>query len=149
MAKVFKESKPPSRRIPTVMRGDVIVDIPIQVLRIREHCFQEDQEYFGEVEVKGSRTNKRYTSSRCPHGSKAKCEIFQDHKALGLDESLLPCCGAPVPNEQAIVKDGRSPQTYNSSARKKYVYDETEIRQDIADILRTEEIYPLKVEKGE
>jgi len=137
---MFNGKKPTPYLGAAVFRGGIEVDVPMQALRVREHCFGDEIETFKveEVEMEDGGTVtllKKETERRCP-GNHLKCEIYQDHKAMGLAMELLPCCGAPVPGEVEV--DGT-------------VVDEIDLKYDIREIMQTPEVYPLtegEEEKG-
>jgi len=113
------------------------VNIPMQMLRIREHCFQPDVEYPKTVEIElengESVTTIRWEREpRCPQNH-TECEIYKDHLALKLDPALLPCCGAPIPNEDTGLE----------------IVDEIEIVRDLQAIFQTEEIFLAEEEEEE
>jgi len=127
MAKQFREATPPGKYTgSSTMRGCVLVDPDMQKLRVREHCYQPDPEFWSE--------SAKQTTPRCPAEGKEECEIYQDQLALKMRTEVLPCCGALIPNQVITVGE-------NST-----VFDEIEANESLRTILNSQEIF---IKEGE
>lgn len=120
-----------------VMRGETEVDLDMHRECVTNHCFGEPILSFEDSDLRfdkdGSITSKSLGRSReeprCPpiHD---ECEIYKAHTALGLDPALLPCQGAPMPNEIVYFGHGE-----------RELFEEVETRTSIAQTLRSRDIF--------
>ena len=126
------------------MRGEIEVDISLQNLRVRKHCYQEDEELLRFEEIQTEKgiglILKKEIVERCP-ADRRGCEIHQDQEKLGLDLKLLPCHGAPVPGE-VIQHKGFGKKITEE------VVDEIDLTRDLEEILSGYEIYPQYEEEN-
>ena len=118
-------------------RNDTEVDIPMQRVRILNHCYQHSQEWWEFIETPEGGEFKRHETRTCP-ALKENCEIFQDQAALRLDPMVLPCCGAIIPDEILTHHEGH--KTVN------LVFDEVEIMEDLRNTLYSEDFSTMEVQ---
>lgn len=135
MGKRFSESagnKPAGLTSPgTFRRNGITIDVELQCLRIRNHCYAEPvvKAKTSEVTMKDG-TSAVFLSleeeDRCP-ANECNCEIYQDHLALGMNPEMLPCKGAPIANETLKIPGEQGTEDWT--------YDEAQAREDIIAML--------------